>query len=158
MLTTEQGHHVTVRAGSVAGLLRWNDKKRSLVGTDGFALLLDPAEWPDGENLVHAIETRIHPSLIVSMDSPGPSRQKEEPPPAAAPPPQTATSAKATSRPSWTSRIIRGLCIAAVVAGILAVAGGDVSGGIAFVLIGALGLAWQQLVIWRRARRPGRPG
>jgi zinc protease len=159
MLTAELGHHVTVRSGGVAALFCWNDKKRTLVGTDGFAVQLDPAEWPDGENLVHSIEDRIDPSLIVSIDSPGPSRQKQEPPPPVAVVRPTAVAVeKVTSWPSWNARIIRALGIAAVIVGILSMSGGDVTVGIAFALVGILGLAWQQLVIWRRVRRPGHPG
>lgn len=50
-------------------------------------------------------------------------------------------------------RILRGLCFAVLAFGILAIAGGDVSGGIAFVVIGVLAVAWQQLWARRRVRR-----
>jgi hypothetical protein len=73
MRTVEAGRHVTVRSGAVAAMLRWNDKKRALIGRDGFTLLLDPAEWPDGDTVVRSIEARIDPRLFVSIDSPGPA-------------------------------------------------------------------------------------
>jgi hypothetical protein len=158
MRTVEAGQHVTVRSGAVAALLRWNDKKRALVGADGFTLLLDPAEWPDGDTVVRSIEARIDPRLFVSIDSPGPGRSKPEPPPTAAPPPpQAVPPGKVTARPSWGSRILLGVNICIVVFGVLAIAGGDVGGGITFVLIGGLGLGWQQLARRRTTRRLGHP-
>jgi hypothetical protein len=45
------------------------------------------------------------------------------------------------------------LCFAVVAFGILAIAGGDVSDGIAFVVIGVLAVACQQLWAQRRVRR-----
>ena len=104
MRTVEAGQHVTVRSGAVAALLRWNDNKRALIGTDGFTLLLDPAEWPDGDTVVRSIETRIDPRLLVSIDSPGPSRSKPEPPPAAPPPPPQAVPPQAVPREKATTR------------------------------------------------------
>jgi hypothetical protein len=52
-------------------------------------------------------------------------------------------------------RVVRGLCFAVVAFGVLAITGGDVSGGIAFVVIGGLGLAWQLLSSQRRIRHRG---
>jgi zinc protease len=159
MRTTEAGQHVTIHSGAVAALFRWNDKKRTLVGTDGFTLLLDPAEWPDGDTVVRSIEGRIDPRLVISIDSPGPARPKPEPPPAAAaPPPQAVPAGKVAPRRSWGSRILLVVNICAVIFGVLAISGGDVAGGIAFVLIGVMGLTWQQLVIRRTTRRLGHPG
>lgn len=159
MRTVEAGRHVTVRSGAVAAMLRWNDKKRALIGRDGFTLLLDPAEWPDGDTVVRSIEARIDPRLFVSIDSPGPGRSKPEPPPAPAPPPpQAVPPGKVTARPSWGSRILFAVNICVVIVGVLAIAGGDVIGGIAFVLIGGMGLMWQQLAIRRTTRRLGHPG
>ena len=48
--------------------------------------------------------------------------------------------------------------ICVVIVGVLAIAGGDVIGGIAFVLICGMGLMWQQLAIRRTTRRLGHPG
>jgi hypothetical protein len=159
MRTAEADQHVSVRFGAVAALLRFNDTKRILVGTDGFTMLLDPAEWPDGDTVVRSIEARIDPRLVVSLDSPGPDRPKPQPLPAAAPPPpQAVPPAKVEARPSWGARILLAVSICVVICGVLAIAGGDVAGGIAFVLIGAAGLAWQQLAIRRRTRRLGHPG
>jgi hypothetical protein len=107
---------------------------------------------------VRSIEARIDPRLFVSIDSPGPGRSKPEPPPAPAPPPQSVPPGKVTARPSWGSRILFAVSICVVIVGVLAIAGGDVIGGIAFVLIGGMGLTWQQLAIRRTTRRLGHPG
>lgn len=159
MRTVEAGHHVTVRSGGVAALFRWNDRKRTLVGTDGFTLLLDPAEWPDGDAVIRSIEARVDPRLVISLDSPGPGRPKPEPPPAAAPPPpQAASPGKAAGPRSRGSRILRAVNICVVIFGVLAILGGDVGDGIVFAIIGVIGLAWQQLATRRTTRRLGHPG
>ena len=143
-------------SSSAAGEAWTRGTGRALVGTDGFTLLLDPAEWPDGDIVVRSIEARIDPRLFVSINSPGPGRPKPEPDPAATPsPPQAVTPGKVTARPSWGSRILLAVNICVVIFGVLAIAGGDATGGIAFVLIGVMGLAWQQLRI-RRTTRLGR--
>ncbi len=89
---------------------------------------------------------------MVAIDSPEPERPRRDQPPAAAPPPVTAPP---RPRPRVRARILRGLCFAVVAFGILAIAGGDVSGGIAFVIIGGLAMAWQLLSSQRRMRRRG---
>jgi len=150
MLTPEEGRHVTVCFDAMAALLCWNDGQRTLVGTDGFAVRLDPGEWPDGDAVVRSVEALVPPGLVVTLDSPGPERPPRDQAPAAAPPPVAGTS---PARPRVWPRILRGLCFAVVAFGILAIAGGDVSDGIAFVVIGVLAVAWQQLWAQRRVRR-----
>ncbi|MGZ4435832.1 MAG: hypothetical protein ACXVW7_19755 [Trebonia sp.] len=146
MLSPEEGRHVTVRFDAMAAMLCWNDGQRTLVGTDGFALRLDPQEWPDGDAVVRSVEALLDPRLTVAMDSPGPERHTRtqvpaEPPPTGAAPP----AAPRPARPRVGRRILRGLCFMLVAFGILAMFGGDISGGIAFVLIGGLAIAWLQL-------------
>jgi small-conductance mechanosensitive channel len=152
MLTPEEGRHVTVRFDTMAALLRWNDEQRTLIGTDGFAVRLDPGEWPDGDAVVRAVDALVPPGLTVAIDAPGPERPRRDQAPAAPPP---ATAAPPRTRPRVGSLVLRGLCFAVVAFGILAVVGGDVSGGIAFVVIGGLGLAWQLLASQRRFRHRG---
>jgi hypothetical protein len=150
MLTPEEGRHVTVCFDAMTALLCWNDGQRTLVGTDGFAVRLDPGEWPDGDAVVRSVEALVPPGLVVTIDSPGPERPPRNQAPAAPPPPVAGTP---PARPRVWPRILRGLCFAVVAFGILAIAGGDVSDGIAFVVIGVLAVAWQQLSAQRRVRR-----
>jgi len=100
--------------------------------------------------VVRSVEALVPPGLVVTIDSPGPERPPRDQAPAAAPPPVAGTS---PARPRVWPRILRGLCFAVVAFGILAIAGGDVSDGIAFVVIGVLAVACQQLWAQRRVRR-----
>jgi hypothetical protein len=153
MLTPEEGHHVTVRFDATAALLLWNDEQRTLIGTDGFAVRLDPSEWPDGDAVVRSVDALVPPGLTVAIDGPGPERPRRDQAPAAAATPADADAPRV--RPGMWRRIVRGLCFAVVAFGVLAITGGDVSGGIAFVVIGGLGLAWQLLSSQRRIRHRG---
>jgi zinc protease len=153
MLTPEEGHHVTVRFDATAALLLWNDEQRTLIGTDGFAVRLDPSEWPDGDAVVRSVDALVPPGLTVAIDGPGPERPRRDQAPAATATPADADAPRA--RPGVWRRIVRGLCFAVVAFGVLAITGGDVSGGIAFVVIGGLGLAWQLLSSQRRIRHHG---
>jgi zinc protease len=74
MLTDKSGNRVTVWYGSVAALVRWNDGKHSLIGDDGFSIMLDPAEWRDGANVVSWILRNVSWDLVVPVDEPGPQR------------------------------------------------------------------------------------
>jgi zinc protease len=74
MLTDKSGNRVTVRYAAVAALLRWNDGKHSLIGDDGFSIMLDAAEWRDGPNVVAGILSRVPWNLVVPVDEPGPRR------------------------------------------------------------------------------------
>jgi len=74
MLTDKSGNRVTVRYAAVAALLRWNDGKHSLIGDDGFTIMLDAAEWRDGANVVAGILRHVPRDLVVPVDEPGPQR------------------------------------------------------------------------------------
>jgi hypothetical protein len=163
MLTVEPGRQVTVRYDAVAALLRWNDGKRALVGTDGYAVQLDPDEWPDGPAVLEDIDRHVQPGVVVPIDAPGrvrPGRGTAGTAGTAAPEGGAAPSAtppRATHRSrgparSWPARIVRALLVFVVIVGVLAIAGGDVSDGVAFVGLAVAGLAWQEFRRWRRRR------
>lgn len=78
MLTHKSGNRVTVRYAAVAALVRWNDGKHSLIGTDGFPIMLDAAEWRDGARVVAGILSQVPADLVVPVDEPGPRRPKAE--------------------------------------------------------------------------------
>jgi hypothetical protein len=112
MLTFSPDHperRLTVRFGAVVALLRWNDGKQSLAGTDGFVLHIDPDEWPDGAALLETIGRHVDPSLVVTIDQPGPDRpgrakRRPTPPVQAGSPAQEAQKAetgKRSGRARW---------------------------------------------------------
>lgn len=74
MLTDKSGNQVTVRYDAVAALVRWNDGKHSLVGDDGFTIMLDAAEWRDGASVVAEVLSHVPQDLVVPVDEPGPQR------------------------------------------------------------------------------------
>lgn len=74
MLTDKSGNRVTVRYAAVAALVRWNDGKHTLIGNDGFTIMLDAAEWRDGTNVVAGILRHVPRDLVVPVDEPGPRR------------------------------------------------------------------------------------
>ncbi|MGH3220831.1 MAG: hypothetical protein ACRDPY_19400 [Streptosporangiaceae bacterium] len=167
-LTVEPGRQVTVRYDSVAALLRWNDGKQALVGTDGFAVQLDPAEWPDGQGVLDDVAAHLGPEVIVPVAAPGPvrpGRRTVPPGPDAAtgsgttghsPPPYPGPAtpppgARRTAR-SWWARILGAVWVLFFITGVLAIAGGDVSGGVGFAVIGVAGIAWQEFRHRRRRR------
>ncbi len=178
-LTPEEGRHVTVRFGALAAMLSWNDGQRMLIGADGFALRLDPAEWPGGDEVACSVEARVAPGLRVPIDSPGPERTRAAPaaaspsagatqgpppfsasspfgappPPPFSVPPRSASSSRPASPRRLGSRILLGLCYLVMAFGILAVIGGDVSDGIAIAVIGGLPLAWHLVSSQLRIRR-----
>jgi hypothetical protein len=52
-------------------VLKWNDAALTLIGTDGFRLQLDPAEWDGADDALRALEAGTDPGLIAAIDSPG---------------------------------------------------------------------------------------
>jgi zinc protease len=79
MLTAGPGRFAAVHSDQVAALLKWSDAKLTLIGTDGFTLQLDPAEWTGAEHAFQVLENRTDPDLIVSIDAPGPASRKLAP-------------------------------------------------------------------------------
>ena len=78
MLTRAPGEHVTVRYADAAALLRWNDGKRSLIGGDGFTIVLDPAQWKNGAAVVSAVTARVPDDLVLPLDRPGPATPRPQ--------------------------------------------------------------------------------
>jgi len=98
MLTRAPREHVTVRYADAAALLRWNDGKRSLIGGDGFTIVLDPAQWKDGAAVVSAITARVPDDLVLPLDRPGPATPQPQPQPAASQPGSAGRPSGATRR------------------------------------------------------------
>ena len=161
MLTLEPGRQMTVRYDAVAALLRWNDGKQALVGTDGFVVQLDPDEWPEGKAVLDDIDRHVHPGVVVPIDAPGAVRPGRRPAAATEPgtarPETSAQTAPPASRSrgpalSWPFRIVRAILVLVIITGVFAIAGGDLSGGVGFLVVGVVGIAWQEFRRrqWRR--------
>lgn len=136
-LTRGPDQRVTVRYADLAALVCWRDGKRGLVGGDGFVIILDPGQWPDGTALVAAVEGWAPPPLRVVLDSPGPagpSRPRTEPGTgtAAGPAGEPAWPPGIARRMPWRLRIARALWALIFLTGAFSVAGGDVGGGTGF--------------------------
>jgi zinc protease len=71
MLTAEPGRFVAVPSDQVAALVEWNDTTLTLIGTDGFRVHIDPAEWDGADEALQALRAGTDPGLIVTIDSPG---------------------------------------------------------------------------------------
>ena len=104
-LTRAPGQPVTVRYADAAALLRWNDGKRSLIGGDGFGIVLDPAQWKNGAAVVSAVTTRVPDEIIIPVDQPGPATPR---PPAAASQPASASAPTAGNARRRLLRIVTG--------------------------------------------------
>lgn len=58
----------TVRFDECEAVLRWIDGTRGLWSRDGFYVEVDPAAWRGGGDIVHLIDERTRPELVVPMD------------------------------------------------------------------------------------------
>jgi hypothetical protein len=101
MLTAEPGRFVAVPSDQVAAVLKWNDAALTLIGTDGFRLQLDPAEWDGADDALRALEAGTDPGLIVAIDSPGRADKRPAVPAAPAGPARPATRRRAWWSPLW---------------------------------------------------------
>jgi zinc protease len=168
-------HRVTVRYDSLAAMLCWNDQKRTLIGADGFALVLDPAQWPDGAALVASVTGRVRERLRVPLDSPGPktARPVSDGPVsdgpvsdgaaadgAASEPPAQARPARSGPVPRASTRgrrlsivIVRIAWLVVLLAGVVVAATGDAIGWL-YIVAGAAGCyRWHtRLRRWVRKR------
>jgi zinc protease len=141
-----EGHHVTVRYARLAAMLCWNDEKRTLIGADGFSLLLDPGQWPDGGALVASVADRVPPGLRVPLRSPGPRTARPATKPATKPATEPGTEPPAQATPVPPARkmsskriaVIRAAWLAVMLSGIVLAVGGDVGGGL-LIVAGAIG-------------------
>jgi zinc protease len=58
----------TVLFAECEALLTWSDGRRCLWGRDGFRILVDPADWRKGRELVRLIDARVGDDVRVPMD------------------------------------------------------------------------------------------
>jgi hypothetical protein len=126
MLTRAPGEHVTVRYADAAALLSWNDGKRSLIGGDGFTIVLDPAQWKNGAAVVSAVTAHVPADLVVPLDRPGPATPAPEPAglpgwPGTAGQPGGAAQPAAAKRRARLVRIVTGQTFIAAFFGVLLV-------------------------------------
>jgi zinc protease len=119
MLTAEPGRFVTVPSDEVAALLKWNDAKLTLIGTDGFGVQIDPAEWDDADDAIRALEAGTDPGLIVAIDAPGPAGKKPAVPPAAAAADGPASRAKRRRAWRWLFWLVAAAWLACLVGAVL---------------------------------------
>ena len=166
MLRVQPGDRVSIPAGEAAGLLRWNDGKRALIGKDGFVVGFDPAHWNDADLVRRSLESLIDPSAVIDIDEPGPATighltgpiaLASQPAPLArdalSPSPGTMVVPVRVSRTlSRRSHVIRALWLAVTAGGVLAISNKD-WGGLVFVVLGLSGVALQQVLAIRRQRR-----
>ncbi len=101
MLATKPGRFVAVPSDQVAALLRWNDATLTLIGTDGFRVHIDPAEWDGADDAIRGLVAGTDPGLIVAIDSPGRADAKPAAPPA---PPAPAAAARVRLTRAWRRR------------------------------------------------------
>lgn len=64
----EAGRRVAVRFADCVAVLRWRNGTRSLFGSDGLVLSLEPDEWRDGRRAMERIDAEIADERVVCMD------------------------------------------------------------------------------------------
>lgn len=75
----------TVRWAEAVGGMWWNDGSRSVLGKDGFRVLVVPADWQNGADAVRRIDASMPPGLMVAMGDGGPKPKPWRGPPPKAP-------------------------------------------------------------------------
>ncbi len=164
MLTPEPGRFVSVPSDQVAALLMWNDGKQMLVGTDGFSVHIDPAEWDGAGDALRRLGSSTDPALIVAIDSAGPARKRPPAPPAPAPGAGGDAAAVPASRGPgrarvWLPLIVVGAWLVIAALALLAKAvSPPLAGIVAAVLIATASRPyWRRRHLSMRSRR-GKPG
>jgi zinc protease len=155
MLTPQARRNVTVRYADAVALMRWTDSKLAVVGADGFTVQLDPEEWPGGDKLAAEVAGRLPPELLIPLDGPGRPRSGRGT--------ATGTPSPARRRAGWRTWVVRSLRVVyglVALCGVLAITGGAVAGGVAFLIVGLAALAGQEYRLRRRRRQrqPAPPG
>ena len=157
MFTRAPGEHVTVRYADAAALLRWNDGKRSLIGGDGFTIVLDPAQWKDGAAVVSAVTARVPGDLVLPLDRPGPATPRPQPQPLPAASPQgSAGRPSGATRRERLVRLVTGRTFIVACIGVLLLADvvwGASSGSQGSVPLGLLAAVLVGRLISRSVRR-----
>jgi zinc protease len=67
-LLVPDGELLTVRWDSLVTVLRWADGSRTMLGSDGFRVHVDPDLWRHGDDIVQAIDARSPDGLVVVME------------------------------------------------------------------------------------------
>jgi zinc protease len=158
MLSPEPGRFVTVPSDQVAALLEWNDAVLTVIGTDGFRIHIDPAEWDGAHDALRALVARTDPSLVVTIDAPGRADNKPAVPADAAGPVAAGPVAAAVRRRArwWLFWLVTAAWLVCLVLAVL-----YKSAGLAFVVwLGALftGSTLLRLALVSLARKRGRQG
>jgi predicted Zn-dependent peptidase len=68
-LVLEDGNLLTVRWAEVVAALRWPDGGRSVLGTDGFRIHVEPEAWRGGKEIVAAIDARTQDDVAIVMEA-----------------------------------------------------------------------------------------
>ena len=138
MLTAEPGKFAAVHSNQVAVLVKWSDAKLTLIGTDGFNVLLDPDDWDGAGDALRMVENRTDPDLVVTIDAPGPPGWR----PAPADPRQ----------PRWSvqARVIFQALWLFLVVGSLVLTNGYTTAGVTIIALAILGILGGALVLYRR--------
>ena len=71
------GSPVTIRFADCVALERWPDRLRVLIGRDAGRLVVDPADWQDGDGLVAWIDEHVPAERTVPMNDPVERRAAE---------------------------------------------------------------------------------
>jgi hypothetical protein len=119
-LSPEPGRFVTVLSDHVAALVEWNDTTLTLVGTDGFRVHIDPAEWDGADEALRALRAGTDPGLIVTIDSPGRAAERPAAPAAGGALARSASAARRRLRraqwPFWIVTAVWLVCLGLLVA------------------------------------------
>jgi predicted Zn-dependent peptidase len=140
MLTAEPGKFAAVRSNQVAALVKWSDGKLTLIGTDGFHVLLDPADWDGAGDALRVLENRTDPELVVTIDAPGPPGWK----PAPRHPPRPGADGKAASRVFFQ---VLWFC---VIVGSLVITNGYTTAGVTIIALAIGGVVGGAIMLNRR--------
>jgi hypothetical protein len=148
MLTAEPGKFAAVHSNQVAALVKWSDAKLTLIGTDGFNVLLDPADWDGAGDALRMLENRTDPDLVVTIDAPGPPGWAPAPPD----PPPTGADGNAASRQPGSSgaRVFFQLLWICLLAGSVIITNGSTTAGLTIIALAILGIIGGALVLYRR--------
>ena len=150
----------TVRVPTTAGVLRWPDGRRTLVGEDGVQVTVEPTLWEGGPALVQQVDAMFPADRVVPM-GPRPPGQVPVPPSARPGPPpgsRPAPERQVEVRPSRWSGFVGarpaaalGVVVLGCLLGLTVVAGLVVAADLHLaVLTGAVGLAVYAVVRFAR--------
>ena len=149
MITAEPGKFAAVHSNKVAALVKWSDAKLTLVGTDGFTVLLDPADWDGAGDALRMLENRTDPDLVVTIDAPGPPGWR----PAPRHPARAGAGGNAASRQPLVNdqmRVFFQVLWVCVIVGSLILTSGNTTAGVTVIALAILGILGGALVLNRR--------